>query len=158
MCCLVVTGCQEPKAGEGTVVPAQTSEAMSTEGSEADVEPLFWVQSEIEDGEYTLSLGHRGEEFRGGDTIEPVAQISKGNTEISEAAVHSSLLAEDGETVIAEEQETVFKQKSADEPGHYGCGKLQVPKDAEKCVLRFRIQLPESDFESIYDVPSEAVK
>lgn len=99
-----------------------------------------------------LSLGHRGAEFQGGDAIEPAVKIMKGDVEINDAVVHSSLVAEDGETVLAEERLSDFAATTDEEPAHYATGTLTIPEDTQTFLIRFRIKLPAVETESIYDL------
>lgn len=156
---LIIVGCQDPEntqtsSGEKPAqgLPASENEDKHTHDA-ADV--LTWVQLDIQEGDFTLSLGHHGEHFHGGDTIEPAVKITRGDDDVADAIVHNSLVAEDAETVLAEERPTVFEPRTDDEPAHYAQGALQIPKDAESFLIRFRIQLPGSDIESMYDIPCE---
>lgn len=149
---VAVAGCQEERTTE--VKPTEESESKKSHShSEDDI--LVWVQSDIEDGEFVISLGHHGVHFHGGDEIEPAVTITKNGEDVADAVVFNSLIAEDSETVVAEEKPTVFEPKTDVEPAHYAQGALLIPKDAEKYVIRFRIKLPGIDAESAYDIEQE---
>jgi hypothetical protein len=165
---LATVGCQDDQSAatvESTDPAATSSDAASPsksgskesekthQHSEDDV--LVWVQRDIEDGDFVISLGHHGVHFHGGDEIEPAVTITKGGQDVPDAVVHNSLIAEDGETVLAEEKPTVFEPKTEHEPAHYAQGALLIPKDTEKFMLRFRIKLPGIDAESAYDIEQE---
>lgn len=113
---------------------------------------MVWAQSDIREGDFVLSLGHRGEEFQGGDSIEPAVRIMMGDVEIKDAVVHSSLVAEDGEIILAEERLSDFAATTDEEPAHYATGTLKIPEDTQTFLIRFRIKLPEVETESIYDI------
>lgn len=155
---LITIGCSDSQvSSEGTAAtpaPAPDSDEVvaAVDETAALAEPLFWVQSDIHEGDFVLSLGHRRQTLRGGEELKPVVRVVKDANDVAEAVVHNSLVAEDRETVLVEERPTVFKPQTGDEPGHYAEGNLQIPTDAEKFLIRFRIQLPDSDFESQYDM------
>lgn len=156
---LIIVGCQDPEntqtgSGDATPPTADAPEADDKHTHDA-ADVLTWVQLDIQEGDFTLSLGHHGDHFHGGDTIEPAVKISRGDDDVADAIVHNSLVAEDAETVLAEERPTVFEPMTDDEPAHYAQGALQIPKDAKNFLIRFRIQLPGSDIESMYDIPCE---
>jgi len=152
---LSLVGCQEET---GTVPPPEDAtpktEVETHTHDESDV--LVWKQIDIQDGDYVLSLGHHGEHFHSGDDIEPAVRITKDDADVADAIVHNCLVAEDGETVIAEEKATVFEPKTDDEPAHYAQGALTIPKDTEEFLVRFRIRLPGGDVDSIYDIKPNA--
>ena len=162
---LVIAGCQEEPSAESanSEVPAKISAADATTETEASEKShthseddiLVWVQSDIEDGDFMISLGHHGVHFHGGDEIEPAVTITRDGKDVADAVVFNSLSAEDGQTVLAEEKPTVFEPKTEDEPAHYAQGALLIPKDAKKYVIRFRIKLPGIDAESAYDIEQE---
>lgn len=150
---LALIGCQDDQAATITNQPgdSQTTDTAADE----EVASLVWVQSDIQEDDFELALGHRGDGFKGGDLIEPAVRIMKGDAEVKDAVVNSSLLAEDGETVLAEEQTSVFAAKTEDEPAHYATGRLKIPEDAKTFLIRFRIKLPDVETESIYDIERE---
>lgn len=163
---LMAVGCQEPTPGdnvdssESTAATETTTESPSETAtkkphSHSDDDILVWVQSEIEDGEFTVSLGHHGVHFHGGDEIEPAVSISKGEEDVADAVVFNNLIAEDRETILAEERPTVFEPKTEDEPAHYAQGALVIPKNTKKFLIRFRIKFPGVDAESTYDIEQE---
>ncbi|MCP4169883.1 MAG: hypothetical protein GY758_03815 [Fuerstiella sp.] len=128
------------------------SAAAETGHTHGDADKLVWVRSDIEEGEFLISLGHHGEHFHGGDDIEPAISISRGEEDVSDAVVYNSLVAEEGETVLCEEQATVFEPKTDEEPAHYAQGGLTIPKETPTFLIRFRIQLPGVEAESTHDI------
>ncbi len=44
---------------------------------------------------------------------------------------------------------------SDEEPAHYAQGRLIIPKETRRFLIRFRIQLPEVDAEQTYDIELE---
>ncbi|MDG1896162.1 MAG: hypothetical protein P8J37_14765 [Fuerstiella sp.] len=150
---LVAIGCQDGQTPVADTPPApQNSAAADTGHTHGDADKLVWVQSDIEDGEFLISLGHHGEHFHGGDEIEPAVSISKDGEDVSNAVVHNSIVNEDGEAVLCEEQATVFEPKTDEEPAHYAQGGLTIPKETPKFLIRLRIQLPGVDAESTHDI------
>lgn len=113
---------------------------------------LIWRQEGVKEGEYTIALGHHGKELHAGEPVEPAIMVTKGGQDVADAKVFNALLAEDGETVVADEKPTVYEPKTEEEPAHYAQGELTVPKDAKKVVLRYRIVLPDGT-EKTFDVP-----
>lgn len=150
MMLLALIGCQDDQTAT-VPKPADSSEKTDAAAEEV-VASLVWAQSDIQEGDFVLSLGHRGESFKGGDLIETAVKILVGDAEVKDAVVHTSLVAEDGEAILAEERPAVFAAATDDEPAHYAAGELTIPEDATKFLIRFRIQLPEVETESIYDI------
>ncbi len=150
-------GCQDRQA---VVVQSNDTQETSAEPEQvhthSDADKLVWVQSDIEAGDFVISLGHHGTHFHGGDEIEPAVSISRGGKDIADAVVHNCLVAEGGETVLCEERETIFEPKTDEEPAHYAQGGLAIPKETRTFLIRFRIQLPEVDAEATYDIEVES--
>jgi hypothetical protein len=137
---LATIGCQDVQTPVAETTPtSQKSAAPEESHSHGDADKLVWVHSDIEEGEFLISLGHHGEHFHGGDEIEPAVSISRDGEDVSNAIVHNSLVAAEGETVLCEEQATVFEPKTDAEPVHYAQGALTIPKDARTFLIRFRI-------------------
>ena len=72
---------------------------------------------------------------------------------MADAKVYNVLLAEDGQTVVGEEVETVYEPPTGEEPSHYAQGSLMIPGGTRKVVLRYRIVLPEGKGERTINVP-----
>lgn len=150
---LALMGCQD-----GSVPVADTnstpnnSAAAETWHTHGDADKLVWVRSDIEEGEFLISLGHHGEHFHGGDDIEPAISISRREEDVSDAVVYNSLVVEEGTTVLCEEHATVFEPKTDEEPAHYAQGTLTIPKETQTFLIRFRVQLPGVDAESKHDI------
>jgi hypothetical protein len=150
---LAPIGCQDDQAATN---PVQSGSPPTTDTvPQEEVASLVWVQSEIQEGDFVLALGHRGDDFKSGNTIEPAVTIMMGDVEVTSAVVHNSLLTADGETVLAEEQQSAFAPRTDDEPGHYAKGALMIPEEVKKLLIRFRIKLPDVKTESIYDIERE---
>jgi hypothetical protein len=126
-------GCQDGQALVAETTRTQEVSAVAAAGyTHGDADKLVWVRSDIEDGEFLISLGHHGEHFHGADEIEPAVSISRGGEDVSKAVVHNSIVVEEGETVLCEEQATVFEPRTDEEPAHYAQGCLTIPKEAAR--------------------------
>jgi hypothetical protein len=146
-------GCQDGQAPVAETTQTQeVSAAVQTGHTHGDADKLVWVRSDIEDGDFLISLGHHGEHFHGGDEIEAAVSISRGGEDVSNAVVHNSIVTEEGETVLCDEQATVFEPKTDEEPAHYAQGGLTIPQETPRFLIRFRIQLPGVDAESTHDI------
>jgi hypothetical protein len=113
---------------------------------------LVW-QKEISDQGYDIHLGHHASVLLAGAEVEPAVEILQAGKPIADAQVFNSLLAADGETVLAEEVATVYEPPTDDEPAHYAQGGLKIPPGTRDAVLRYRIVLPEGKGERTIDVP-----
>ncbi len=74
--------------------------------------------------------------------IEPAVIIMKDGQDISDSVVHNCLVAADTTSVLVPETATTFEPKTDDEPAHYAQASMEIPKGAEKCFVRFKIELP----------------
>lgn len=159
-------GCDDSSPPESSLeVPENSAPAADAKPEETVVEEpapprevAVWVQSEIQDGDFTVSLGYLGESSKSGSSLKPAVKILKGDEDVADAVVHMSLVAEDGEEVLAEEQQAAFDAGSEEESARYAKVELAIPDDAEKFLIRFRIKFPEVDTESSYDIPQEVSK
>lgn len=118
--------------------------------SHAGDDALVWRQEGIEEGDYTITLGHHGTELHAGEPVEPAVMITTDGKDVADAKVFNSLLV--GEKTVAKETPTVYEPKTAEEPAHYAQGELVVPKGADQVTVRYRIVLPGGE-EKSYDVP-----
>lgn len=116
---------------------------------------LTWRREGIRHQGYQFALGHHGEDLHAGHAVEPAVGITRDGKPVADAQVFNSLLAADGQTVLAKESRTVYEPPTADEPAHYAQGNLTVPRDVDRLVIRYRIVLPRGDGETSYDVPVE---
>ena len=114
---------------------------------------LVWRQEGIQEGDYTITLGHHGTELHAGEPVEPAVMITSGGKDVADARVFSSILI--GDKTVADEKPTVFEPKTAEEPAHYAQGTLLVPPGAEQVTLRYRIVLPDGEQKS-FDVSVDA--
>ena len=48
------------------------------------------------------------------------------------------------ETVLVEEQATVYEPTTPEEDAHYAQAELAVPEDAEEVIVRYRVELPDA--------------
>jgi len=113
---------------------------------------LVW-RRDVEHAGYAIRLGHHGKHLHAGKPVEPAISITRDGKPISDAKVFNSLIAEDKQTIAAEEAATVYEPPTSDEPAHYAQGALAIPKDAKHVVIRYRIALPNDAGEVTYDVP-----
>lgn len=121
-----------------------------------DADKLHWPKENIQLQDYLVSLGHHGNHFHKGDSIEPAVMITKNGSDVVDATVFNSLVSADGSNVIAEEAKMVFEPKTESEPAHYAQGKLEIPKDSEGLKIRFRIKLPDVQEESVHEIELSA--
>lgn len=163
---MTATGCDEPSPPDTSPPPSGNAESAASVApeetvAEAPVSPrevAVWVQSDIQDGDFILSLGYLGENDKCGASLKPAVKILKGDEDVGDAVVRVSLVAEDGEVILAEEQQAVFDAGSEEETARYASAELAIPEDAKKFLVRFRIRFPEVDTESSYDIPQEVSK
>lgn len=113
---------------------------------------LVWRQKDIELAGHIIQLGHHGMVIHAGEAVEPAVTISHSGNPVGEAKVFATLVDDDGETVLVEEQAMKFKSATEDEAAHYAGGELDVPAETGQVVIRYRIQLPEGAGEADYDV------
>lgn len=152
---VTLTGCGDN--GSDTTAPVVNQKDQEDEPHEhSDADKLVWSKENIEEGEYRISLGHHGAHFHVGDRIEPAAIVTKAGQDVSDALVHCSLVASDKETVLVEEAATVFEPKTTAEPAHYAQAEFQIPKDAKKFIIRFKISLPGVDESKSFDIEGTA--
>lgn len=163
---MTATGCDESSPPDTSPPPSGNAEPPASAAPEETVaeEPVsprevaVWVQSDIQDGDFILSLGYLGENAKCGASLKPAVKVLKGDEGVADAVVHVSLVAEDGEDILAEEQQATFDAGSDEESARYAKAELAIPEDTEKFLIRFRIKFPEVDTESSYDIPQEVSK
>ncbi len=144
ICLCMVSGC-EPANPVGRS-PKQTGSS-STSGpavahSHAGNDVLNWQRREIDIEGYLITIGQHGDHFHGGDLIEPAAMITQNGEVVEDAVVRVSLVSTVDETMLAEEEKTIFEPATQSEPAHYAQCKMQIPIRTEKFLIRFRIELP----------------
>jgi hypothetical protein len=127
-------------------------DAMMHSHSHADDDALVWVKQVSEQG-YDISLGHHGVSLLAGADVEPAVQVAREGQPVADARVFNALVADDGETILAEEVATVYEPPTSDEPAHYAQGPLNIPPGTRQAVIRFRIVLPQGKGERSFDVP-----
>ena len=113
---------------------------------------LVWRRSDIQYARYAISLGHHSKLLYPGKPVEPAISITQNGTPISDAQVHNSLWSGDGKTLLAKEVRTTYEPPTVEEPAHYAQGNLNIPSDAKKVVIRFRVVLPGDAGEVSYDL------
>ncbi|MEE3218830.1 MAG: hypothetical protein VX257_01130 [Planctomycetota bacterium] len=86
-----------------------------------------------------------------GEELEPAVSIVLDGKPVADAEVFVSLLAEDGMEVLATEAKTEYEEESAEEPAHYAGAHLDVPADAERVMIRYRIVLPADGGSQTFD-------
>jgi hypothetical protein len=112
---------------------------------------LVW-REELDAEGYQIALGHHGEALHAGRELEPAVQIARDGQPVDNAQVYNTLLAADGQSVLAGEVATVYEPPTTEEPAHYAQGALQIPADTQKVIIRYRIVLPDGG-ERRFDVP-----
>ncbi len=113
---------------------------------------LVWGQTDIKQGEYLISLGHHGKILHANELVEPAVSITRNGTPVSDAQVYNSLWSEDGKAMLAKELPTIYEPPTTGEPAHYAQGKLAIPQDVKRVVIRFRIALPGYTAEVSHDL------
>ena len=113
---------------------------------------LIWQRLDIQHARYAISLGHHSKLLYAGEPVEPAVSITLNGTPVSDAQVHNSLWSGDGKTLLAEEVRTTYEPPTGEEPAHYAQGELNIPSDAKKVVIRFRVVLPGDAGEASYDL------
>ncbi|MAG92606.1 MAG: hypothetical protein CMJ48_02470 [Planctomycetaceae bacterium] len=154
---LVVTfagGCGGSEPPEDTVEQKAEPESRHAHSHEGD-DALVWVEEGVEHGSFVLALGHHGKHLHAASFVEPAVSITRDAADVADAQVFNSLVSADGETVIREEEATVYEPETDEEPAHYAQGKLHLPKGSKQYVIRFRIALPDSDDEFTRDITIE---
>ena len=108
---------------------------------------LVWkVKEKVGDTNIEIWLGHHGTHFHGGDSIEPAVVIAKDGKALADAKVFVQLADPNSvKDVLTEETATVFEPETEEEIAHYAQGKLKLPADATKCLIRCRIEIPAMD-------------
>ena len=115
-------------------------------------ETLVWHLSDIELGGCTIQLGQHGLVVRAGAELEPAVTITRDGDAVEGAQVYATLVADDEQTILTEETLAVFEAASEEEPAHYAQNNLRVPADAEKVIIRYRIELPDGAGSGTYEV------
>ncbi len=133
---------------------ASKSHGHSHEGDDV----LFWQQEGIEYEGYAIKLGHHGIHVHAGHELEPAVSLERNDEPVDGAKVYVRLLDAQGQGDVTNEVSTVYEPPTAEEPAHYAQGKLMVPKDAKKVMIRYRIVLPDNANEFTQDVPVMAEK
>ncbi len=148
-----VLGMVDGKPSQGEFSESGTGgHAHSHSHSHGDDDALVWEGDPVEHGGTTILLGHHGKHLHAGQEVEPAVSISRDGQPVSDAKVFNALLSADGETVLAEEVGTVYEPPTDEEPAHYAQGALAIPKDVKQVIIRFRINLHETEPET-FDVP-----
>jgi hypothetical protein len=93
-----------------------------------------WAEKGIEHAGATIDLGVR-------KSVEPVAAITMGGEPVA------------GAMVFVNETPTLYEPAKGKTPALYAAGKVELAKDAEKRVARFRIVLPDADEDFTRMVP-----
>ncbi|MFP6610758.1 MAG: hypothetical protein VB835_00490 [Pirellulales bacterium] len=112
---------------------------------------LVYRQTDIELGGCKIELGQHGFVIHAGEELEPAVSIVLDGKPVADAEVFVSLLAEDGKKVLATEAKTEYEEESEEEPAHYAGVHLDVPADAERVMIRYRIVLPADGGSQTFD-------
>jgi hypothetical protein len=140
------------KTYTGIIEDEHAVQAMAHGHSHGPDDTLVWQKELKEDG-YEIALGHHGVTLMAGGEVEPAVQLKKNGEPVADAKVFNTLLAGDGDTVLAKEVATVYEPPTDEEPAHYAQGGLKIPPGTRAATLRFRIVLPENAGERTFDVP-----
>ncbi len=119
--------------------------------SHDDADALTWEKEDLAHEGYVIHLGLHGPHLHSGEEAEVAAIVLKDDESVADAKVFVTLLDEAGEEVIAAEQETVYEPETPDEPAHFAQASFDMPEDARRVVIRYRIELPEAS-EFVNDV------
>lgn len=128
--------------GSNSPVPAPSPGPAETPSKQPAVQ---WIEEGVEHQGRTISLGYRLPTADAEREIEPVAAITQEGKPAADAMVFSKLVSVDGEAADGKEAATLYEAASGKAPAIYGQGKLKLPAAANRCVVRFRIVLPDSD-------------
>ena len=115
---------------------------------------LVWaVKQKIVDSDFEIWLGHHGDHFHVGDSIEPAVSITKAGAAFADAKVLNVLVdPNNSERTLGEEVATTFEPRTDAEIAHYAQAELRIPADALRCIVRFRIVIPDRP-DHVVDVP-----
>jgi hypothetical protein len=117
----------------------------------AEDDALVYRQKGIEQDDCTIELGQHGFVIHAGEELEPAVSVVRDGKPVPDAKVFVALIADDGEKVLAEETATEFEKETAEEPAHYAGAHLDVPADAKRVIVRYRIVLPGAGGSKTYD-------
>lgn len=106
---------------------------------------LIWKGKPQEHDGLQILLGHHGEHLHAGEAVEPAVSIMRDGKPVSDARVYVSLRSADGRTELAKEVATVFEPTTESEPAHFAQGELTIPKDTNKFVISYRLEIPETE-------------
>jgi hypothetical protein len=123
--------------------PQQTGDEPSGH-THTDADKLVWVKKDIDANGFRITLGHHGDHFHFGDTIEPAVMITKDGEIIADAEIQNCLISNDS-TTVTEKIPLVFETETSDEPAHYAQGNLKIPADQGPVQILFTIKLPGED-------------
>ena len=104
---------------------------------------LHWPKKDVEHSEFSVSFGHHGNHWHGGEQIEPAVAIARQGKDIGDAKVVCQLL--DGDVAIGLAEDMVFEPKTDEEPAHYAGAKLTFPENEKNYLVRFEILLDGSE-------------
>ena len=154
ICLCAVRGCEPANpVGRSPKQAGSSSNSGPVEThSHSGNDVLNWQQREIDIEGYLISIGHHGDHFHGGDLIEPAAMITQNGEVVEDAVVRVSLVSTVDETVLADEERTIFEPATQSEPAHYAQCKMQIPIRTEKFLIRFRIELPGVQESHVLDI------
>ncbi|MEZ6043921.1 MAG: hypothetical protein R3C20_25805 [Planctomycetaceae bacterium] len=143
---VLAAGCADSDRQQTPVggVPAEMSDGAHGH-SHAEGDERVWVKQDVEVNGYLVQLGHHGDHFHIGDSIEPAAAISKDGVDVSDAVLFNSVVACADEKVLVEQVPMVFEPRSDAEPAHYAQGSLVIPETDQALCIRFHITFPGAD-------------
>lgn len=130
--------------------------AGSAHNEELDSLDLHWVKLDEQVGDFRITLGHRGNHFHAGESIEPAAQIRKNDAPVTDAVVNVALLAAEGEQVLVEDVASEGVPATETEPAVFAKTTLAIPADTKKFRIRFRIKLPDIEEEKTLTIDVES--
>jgi hypothetical protein len=156
----LATGCPKPEEstsnGDGATADATDGADGEEHGhSHAGDDALIWQREGLEHEGYVIALGHHGAQLYADHEAEPAVMVTKDGEAVADAKVFVTLLNATGDTVVTEEQATVYEPETPEEPAHYAQAEVKLPADATEVTLRYRIELPgASEFTQDVVVPA----
>ncbi|MFY9252741.1 MAG: hypothetical protein WAO83_04775 [Fuerstiella sp.] len=145
---VTASGCSNDDSSNAPVV----ANPIPSGHSHDDADKLVWVRSDISVAGFQISLGHHGEHFHTGETIEPAVAITKEGTDVDDAVLRNALISKDDSAVLVDYVPMVFEPKTEDEPAHYAQGGLKIPADAGNVQVRFELKLPGVDEAATFEI------
>lgn len=153
---LAVGGC----GGPGDDGDNQSNSVFNENGEDAHghdhahtgADKLHWSEKGLAVEGFEIVLGHHGNHFHRGDTIEPAVMITQDGNDVGDAKISNCLVSADDGSVVVDKVDLVYEPKTDHEPAHYAQGNLEIPKGDGKLQIQFSIILPGSEKEHVHNI------